>query len=658
MRPRRAFTLIELLVVIAIIAILAVVVVLTLNPANLLAQARDANRVSDLHTISSAIGLYQEDIAGGSIGSSSVIYVSIPSASSTCGNLDLPTLPSGYTYHCSSSADYRKTNSSGWLPIDFQAISYGAPFGALPVDPVNQTSSGLYYTYETNGSQYALTAGAQSQKYQTICTTSSTYTGLCTAGNDTSLIPLNFYASSTSMTAVAAIPFGTLAFNVSTTIGNSSPSQTSTLTFSGTAGQTIAITFDNSSADTYPSNNQMGQIFAPSGSEIGQAYVGQGNSNGVIIANYTLPATGTYTLKFVPWNGYSGTGQSTVKLITYADTTGTIAFNASTTMSTTYAGQTDSRTFTITTSTTIAVTYDPGSSDTYPNNRSQIQIFDPSGNEMTWGYSGNGGSGVIASNLTLSTPGTYTLRLLTWNGYNGPGQVTVHMIQYTDNTGTIAFNASTTMSTTYLGQTDSLSFNFNGSTSTRLNVTYDPGPSDTYPNNRSQVQIFNPSGNEMTWGYSGNGGSGVITSNLGLSATGTYTLLLLPWNGYQGGGQVTVYMLQYTNNTGTIAFNASTTMSTTYLGQTDSLTFNGTASSTITVTYDPGPSDTYPNNRSMIQILDPSGNEMTWGYSGNGGSGVITSNLTLPTTGTYTLLLLPWNGYQGGGQVTVKLTSP
>jgi hypothetical protein len=232
------------------------------------------------------------------------------------------------------------------------------------------------------------------------------------------------------------------------------------------------------------------------------------------------------------------------------------------------------------------------------------------------------------------------------------------MIQYTDNTGTIAFNASTTMSTTYLGQTDSLSFNFNGSTSTRLNVTYDPGPSDTYPNNRSQVQIFNPSGNEMTWGYSGNGGSGVITSNLGLSATGTYTLLLLPWNGYQGGGQVTVYMLQYTNNTGTIAFNASTTMSTTYLGQTDSLTFNGTASSTITVTYDPGPSDTYPNNRSMIQILDPSGNEMTWGYSGNGGSGVITSNLTLPTTGTYTLLLLPWNGYQGGGQVTVKLTSP
>ncbi len=65
MHPRRGFTLIELLVVIAIIAILAVVVVLTLNPAQLLAQSRDANRVSDLATLQSAISLYTVDQGGG-----------------------------------------------------------------------------------------------------------------------------------------------------------------------------------------------------------------------------------------------------------------------------------------------------------------------------------------------------------------------------------------------------------------------------------------------------------------------------------------------------------------------------------------------------------------------------------------------------------------
>jgi prepilin-type N-terminal cleavage/methylation domain-containing protein len=52
---RKAFTLIELLVVIAIIAILAVVVVLTLNPAEILKQSRDSNRVSDMDTLTHAL---------------------------------------------------------------------------------------------------------------------------------------------------------------------------------------------------------------------------------------------------------------------------------------------------------------------------------------------------------------------------------------------------------------------------------------------------------------------------------------------------------------------------------------------------------------------------------------------------------------------------
>src|ERR1039457_302059 len=70
---RSAFTLIELLVVIAIIAILAVVVVLTLNPAQLLAQSRDATRVSDMATLNSALSLYQIDHGGtGNMGTSSV----------------------------------------------------------------------------------------------------------------------------------------------------------------------------------------------------------------------------------------------------------------------------------------------------------------------------------------------------------------------------------------------------------------------------------------------------------------------------------------------------------------------------------------------------------------------------------------------------------
>lgn len=170
-----AFTLIELLVVIAIITILAVVVVLTLNPAQLLAQSRDANRVSDMATLNSAINLYETDQSGASsfsLGSSSVIYVSIPdlvatsTAGDACQGLGLLTLPSGYTYHCAATSTFRNTFSTGWIPINFSQISAGAPFGSLPIDPVNNSSSRLYYTYETNGSQFETTAVMESQKYQ------------------------------------------------------------------------------------------------------------------------------------------------------------------------------------------------------------------------------------------------------------------------------------------------------------------------------------------------------------------------------------------------------------------------------------------------------------------------------------------------------------
>ncbi len=168
--PRRAFTLIELLVVIAIIAILAVVVVLVLNPAQLLAQSRDANRVSDMATLSSALNLYSTDQSGASgytMGSSSVVYASLPDASSTsCTDLGLPAMPTGYAWGCTTPQALRNASSSGWVPVDLKAISSGSPLGSLPIDPVNSSSSRLFYTYTTNGTQYEVTAAMESTKYR------------------------------------------------------------------------------------------------------------------------------------------------------------------------------------------------------------------------------------------------------------------------------------------------------------------------------------------------------------------------------------------------------------------------------------------------------------------------------------------------------------
>ena len=105
---------------------------------------------------------------------------------------------------------------------------------------------------------------------------------------------------------------GTIAFGVSTTMSTANLGQADDLTFSGTAGQTVSLVFDDGPSDTYPSNQVNLYLLNPSGGNINNVAAGQGNSNGVVVSGYTLPTTGTYTVHLYQ-NG-STAGQLTAKL--------------------------------------------------------------------------------------------------------------------------------------------------------------------------------------------------------------------------------------------------------------------------------------------------------------------------------------------------------
>lgn len=177
---KRGFTLLELLIVISIIAILSVIVILVLNPSEMLKKARDSQRLADLNTIKTAIGLYTTGtttpVLG--IGSTSVgcgrspatgryVWYSKPGVSGT--------VDSNATATSSASAsDVGRVDGTGWIPINLTVLNGGSPISNWPVDPINSIASlsapvntDLVYRYtcDTSTMQFQLGARLESNAF-------------------------------------------------------------------------------------------------------------------------------------------------------------------------------------------------------------------------------------------------------------------------------------------------------------------------------------------------------------------------------------------------------------------------------------------------------------------------------------------------------------
>ena len=156
-KNNNAFTVVELLVTIGIIAILSAVSIVIVNPAESLEEWRDLRRVSDVDHLGIIISEETFENQRVSLGNANTLYISIPDSTSTCANLDLPDLPSGWSYLCVTEDNLKNTDGTGWIPINLE----DSKLGVLPIDPQNATSSwGSYYFYATDGTD-GFVVGAQ-----------------------------------------------------------------------------------------------------------------------------------------------------------------------------------------------------------------------------------------------------------------------------------------------------------------------------------------------------------------------------------------------------------------------------------------------------------------------------------------------------------------
>ena len=178
----------ELLIVIAILAILAAVVVIVLNPAETLAKSRDAQRLSDLSTVKSAIALYLTTVTSPSLdggvsdtsttsphcfgtsgtyssiwysANTSITYNTKPAAAGAdatttanwAGGTDYNNAAAcsgGCLAYVNSAgagadnvalADQFKTDGNGWIPVNLNAIAGGSPLSNMPADPTNTVTA-------------------------------------------------------------------------------------------------------------------------------------------------------------------------------------------------------------------------------------------------------------------------------------------------------------------------------------------------------------------------------------------------------------------------------------------------------------------------------------------------------------------------------------
>ncbi len=147
----KGFTLVELLIVIGILAVLTAAVVVVLNPAELLKQARDSQRMTDFDSLRSAISLYIATASSPEV--SAAAYIT---ASSTTGvPFTSPTISTSTTI-----------DSNGWVPINLSNTSGGSPLSVLPIDPTNNGTYFYAYDGDATNLTFELNTRLESTKYR------------------------------------------------------------------------------------------------------------------------------------------------------------------------------------------------------------------------------------------------------------------------------------------------------------------------------------------------------------------------------------------------------------------------------------------------------------------------------------------------------------
>ena len=183
----KGFTLVELLIVITILAALAAAVVVVLNPMELLAQGRDAQRMSDLKTTQEALLILvaQGLVPAPSLCVGSILVGTVTVNGCNPGGICMVDPGAGNgpfaTQTCGAIHAIRAVDGTGWVDVSLTDTRVGgSPITILPVDPVNNHQFFYAYRADAAGGTFKLAGRLESLRYRRMMEDDGGIRNVCT----------------------------------------------------------------------------------------------------------------------------------------------------------------------------------------------------------------------------------------------------------------------------------------------------------------------------------------------------------------------------------------------------------------------------------------------------------------------------------------------
>jgi YD repeat-containing protein len=416
-----------------------------------------------------------------------------------------------------------------------------------------------------------------------------------------------------------------LAFGTASNVAIGTANKIALAVFDGTAGQRVSVKI-------VPGPVGMLYLYRPAQTVLAQLSIGVLTT---LLEPTTVPVTGTYQVLLAP----TGAGTGTTALTVYdvpADYSGTLTLTqagSSGTITTTVPGQNGKLTFTGSTNDRVSVVVGTGPG-------ASLALRRP--DDSTISSATVGALAAFIDTTVLPSSGTYSLFGDYTAANTGSFNVTLYSVP-ADVSGTITptvppGDSSVNVSISTPGQNGTLTFA--GTSAHRYSLKASSGPSGS-------VSLVRPDGS--TQASLTSGALAAFMEPQTLATTDTYSLKVDPTNAATGSLALTLYDVP-ADTTGTVSIGGSAVAVPLAIpGQNGSLTFSGTSGQQVTVHLT---GNTF--GWTTVNLLKPDGSTLTssWWFTGS----FDLSQQTLPTTGTYTIVVDPTGA--NAGTINVSVSNP